>query len=506
MATATNSAVSMLRLWDLCLEAQDGMGGSESGIVYWSTLRQALLNGLGGRVQQLQCSSVDDLLVRHFCGGVSNSNGDGVNFMHYWRGMEVILQACSAFQTGGLDAETEEKVDSLRMFRDAVLDETATHLQSYPLQNLRALYSRLTRAPGTSVGVVEFWEMRMSQMLPPGEGDDGMVFWDEIASALLAWLQELLQDVREHATLPVSMYSTASTRSPGPGGTTSTAGEDGMWQDTYMLEELVPDKRSSASTARRSNGAANRFGQWPSQSSQQSIAQPWMKGPSNSSSSRKGSAALPAWLTTASTEEAADVHRFRSGLLQHIGEGDLTLSRLYLAVRDVVRDRALVHERKRAAVILLTKAVSHLMDIEVRCAFRRMQSAGWHRKPPKVQSSSILADVVCSQAETAKILEKRANHIPWAYHMAWLLGRMRYQRLSSSLGQWRKALAQAEAQARSTNAHTSDRLAGPRLAAHPTSPAPGASAPSARQTAAAARGRQPPRTASEDWNGPLYEF
>mmetsp|Transcript_12201 Transcript_12201/g.22512 ORF Transcript_12201/g.22512 Transcript_12201/m.22512 type:complete len:506 (+) Transcript_12201:138-1655(+) len=492
MATATNSAVSMLRLWDLCLQAQDGVGGSESGVVYWSTLRQALLNGLGGRVQQLQCSSVDDLLVRHFCGGVSNSNGDGVNFMHYWRGMEVILQACSAFQTGGLDAETEEKVDSLRMFRDAVLDETATHLQSYPLQSLRALYSRLTRAPGTSVAVVEFWEMRMSQMLPPGEGDDGMVFWDEIASALLAWLQELLQDFREHAALAPSVYSTvASTRTPGPSGVTSTAGEDDMWQDTYMLEELGPDHPLGV---QRSNGGANRFGQWPSQPSQPSIAQPWMKGPTNSSSSSRSksalsSTALPPWLTTASTEEeAADVHRFRHGLLQHIGDGELTLSRLYLAVRDVVRDRALVHERKRAAVILLTKAVTHLIDNEVRGAFRQMQSTGWHRKGPQVQSSSILVDVVCSQAETAKMLEKRANHIPWAYHMAWLLGRMRYQRLSSSLGQWRKVLVQSEAaQARSSTALASDRLAGPRLAAHPTSPAPGASA---RQGAVSARGRQ----------------
>eukprot|EP00971_Amphidinium_carterae_P255465 5071333-Amphidinium_carterae.2 len=26
-----------------------------------------------------------------------------------------------------------------------------------------------------------------------------------------------------------------------------------------------------------------------------------------------------------------------------------------------------------------------------------------------------------------QILEKRANHIPWAYHMAWLLGRMRWR-------------------------------------------------------------------------------
>merc|ERR1719491_1084679 len=105
-----DSTVSLLKLWQLCVRSQ-GRGADEN-LLNWETLRKAL-DGLpmGMQCERLRCSSVNEILTRHF-----GSGREHVNFTRYWHGMEVILISCDTFHQGSIDALTQQKVTSLRHF------------------------------------------------------------------------------------------------------------------------------------------------------------------------------------------------------------------------------------------------------------------------------------------------------------------------------------------------------------------------------------------------------
>eukprot|EP00928_Gymnodinium_smaydae_P022022 TRINITY_DN18628_c0_g1_i1.p1 TRINITY_DN18628_c0_g1~~TRINITY_DN18628_c0_g1_i1.p1 ORF type:complete len:646 (-),score=94.66 TRINITY_DN18628_c0_g1_i1:15-1709(-) len=116
--------------------------------------------------------------------------------------MEGILQACGAFHGGGLDIATERKVESLRGFRDTVLDtlrfdpgfdELDAGSGTLLVLDLRRLCERLRSDAKLTKAeeVAEYWEERLAG-LPPKEED--CVTGDEIGSALLAWLEDLLTE------------------------------------------------------------------------------------------------------------------------------------------------------------------------------------------------------------------------------------------------------------------------------------------------------------------------
>lgn len=182
-----NSTVSVLKLWHYCIDSQEHPADRLHG----GTLRRAL-EGLGDRIQSLECSSVDEILWRHFgCG-----RGSHVSFTRYWRGMETILHACNSFNSHGVDAGIDAKVASLRAFRDSVLDElpvqsrldasghNGARVEIYQVVDLKLLYQRLRYS------VPDYWEDRLASL----SEDDQTVTGDEIAVALLSWLEELLQD------------------------------------------------------------------------------------------------------------------------------------------------------------------------------------------------------------------------------------------------------------------------------------------------------------------------
>jgi hypothetical protein len=158
----------------------------------WNILRKAL-EGLGCRVQVLECNTVDEIMQKHFCSRAGRC--EPVSFTRYWRGMEAILHACGVFH-GPLEPGIELKVQSLRLFRDAVLDELgsgsrAPEAESYPMAELRALYERLAHLATAQPEVLSYWQEKL-RVLP--QDDDEEVTSDEIATALLAWLEELLKD------------------------------------------------------------------------------------------------------------------------------------------------------------------------------------------------------------------------------------------------------------------------------------------------------------------------
>jgi len=121
--------------------------------------------------------------------------GAHVSFPRFWRGMEGILQDCAVFQDGGLDAAVRQKVGTLREFRNLVLDQLERSqpnergLACMRISDLDRLYARL-QSRGDPV-VAAYWGERLNllrRLSPPSE----LVLEDEVAAALLQWLEDAI--------------------------------------------------------------------------------------------------------------------------------------------------------------------------------------------------------------------------------------------------------------------------------------------------------------------------
>lgn len=454
-----NSAVSLLRLWNMCVRSQ---GDGVDNVVQWGTLR-ITLEGIGCRARNLSCNSVDDILRRHF--GTSGINRDHVTFTQYWYGMEEILQACGAFHNGGVDTDTEHKVCSLRSFRDAVLgDLQAAEIRreshsalladgeeeefddaggALLVIDLRRHFERLRW--GARPAVAAYWEERL-QGLP---GDEESVTGDEIASALLAWLEELLKE---------AMEGLDESGSPGFGDM-GYGEEAGSSSGDEPASLAGPPGATAAALARARGGGLGALGR--------SLPPPpgrrWRPPMARDDASAARGAQPSSWLTGAGPED----ERFRDFLLARVGEADTMTSfmELYRVVRDAVEDeedaaattdsslaasppprtppQRRVPASGAAAVPFIRAGAGRLADVvsrRLREPFRALEDEVFlaegfaeEGQPP----NDIIVNLICSQARSAETLERRAARVPWAYRLASVLARVRNQRCKEAIAQWR---------------------------------------------------------------------
>lgn len=440
--TSNNSTVSLLQLWRLCVDSQ-GEDPDAITLLEWNTLRRAL-EGLGCRVQSLNCSSVDEIMQVHFSSRLGRA--EPVSFTWYWRGMEAILHACGVFH-GNLEPDVEMKVQSLRLFRDAVLDEL--YGDSYPMTQLRRLYERLANR-ATSIEpqpqVKQYWEEKL-RVLPTDEDDEEIIVTaDEIANALLTWLEELLKDSLDDGEYSDEEGSSLGDESPngsrlsqfgfatadfgngcGLVGTSDFGGRLGGRQD----RPVVPIDFNGGGT----------FG-------------PGMPlpPPPHDVDRRYGSSSstAPSWLVHADSGRDPEVRRFRDQLARSVAGicndgSELLISQLYSAVRDVVesqQDSALGFgatprgRASRAGILAGTRRLTDFKNRWLRSVFRDWEQAANGRVGRYDDSEdgddapdNLIKDLIASQAKSAEVLERRACVVPFAYRLAWLLARMLRQNL-----------------------------------------------------------------------------
>lgn len=361
------------------------------------------MNGLPMvRCEALRNSNTDEVLQRYFRPSGSTGIPEYVNFIVFWRGMETILQTAGVFNPGGLDVVTSQTVTSLRQFRDAVLQEMPQRVASsldadFSVRQLRTLYERLQRVAttqGFQVSVAEYWTEKLQELPPDGE----IVTSDEIAAALLEWLEALLGC------------------SDDPSDATAT-------EDEPEQESFSDDQADDVAIA--------------------------------------GPAGLD-WLLAAPRSrecepETPEAVRFRTLLRGTLGQTqsseELSLPRFYRLVREAmeIAEGHPVTPRSgegqicnRSAPQLATLAGANRLSViiqrEVRTAFRLLE--GFRRPAPfserRSGSSSIIAGLIRSQAMAAQILDKRASMAPRAFRMACLLAKL----LERARRCWmRKALA-----------------------------------------------------------------
>jgi len=400
MSSEKNSTVSLLQLWHLCITEDRCRTSRESrdrsrDVIHWDILRQALI-GLGNRVQMLECNSVDDILNQHFRGRrlSSERDFDHVNFTQYWIGMEAILQACGVFNRGGgVNIITEERVASLRSFRDAVLDRDCTVLQ------LRSLCEQLAHA---SEHIADFWQEKLALL---NNGEDSEVTSDEIAVALRTWLVELLEDfLGDDVEDMRAIYSDSETSSrSSEGGPVDAAAVSGSTLSRGFQLPEVP-------------------------------AVPAVPSPIPRFNESPGKPAFPLnWLAPAD-HEPHDIQRFREQLDRYLGSGSsdtLTLTQLYRGVRTILVPPSVA---TRAAAQAGCHRLACIFRCRIRYAFR-----SWELYVPEPAPNTMFAELICSQARAAKLLEQRGHFAGSAFDLATILSRVRARHLGTALGRWRDA-------------------------------------------------------------------
>eukprot|EP00930_Biecheleria_cincta_P101254 TRINITY_DN92885_c0_g1_i1.p1 TRINITY_DN92885_c0_g1~~TRINITY_DN92885_c0_g1_i1.p1 ORF type:complete len:467 (+),score=64.38 TRINITY_DN92885_c0_g1_i1:80-1480(+) len=382
----TNSTLSMVHLWQMCVRSQ---GNELDTVLRWETLTK-VMNGLPMvRCEALRNSNTDEVLQRYFRPSGSTGTPEYVNFIVFWRGMETILQTAGVFNPGGLDVVTTQTVTSLRQFRDAVLQEMPQRVAGrldavFPVRQLRILYERLHRladTQGFQASVAEYWAEKVQELPPDGE----IVTSDEIAVALLQWLEALL----------------------GCGDDLSdvTGTEDEPEQESFS-----DDQADDAAIA----------------------------GPPGLE-----------WLLAAPRSrecepETPGAVRFRTLLCGTLGQSqsseELSLPRFYRLVREAMEiaeghpvtprcgeGQICNKSTRQLAVLAGAKRLSVIVQRQVRTAFRMLESTG---RPAAIflerrsGPTSIIAGLIRSQAMAAQILDKRASMAPRAFRMACLLAKL----------------------------------------------------------------------------------
>ncbi|CAL1161996.1 unnamed protein product [Cladocopium goreaui] len=379
----SNSTEALLQLWHMCVKSQgsDVDAESEGPVLQWETLRKVMA-GLPMARQDALRSTPDEILQRHF--GAARHRQRYVNFTLFWRGMEAILQSAGVFNNSGFSEEMLQVIASLRHFRDLLLELDAA---TTPVAELRRLYGRLQQM-ATSAVVANYWTLKLQEL----HQDAQTVSADEIAFALLKWLEELL------------------------GCDASEASED------EFMDEPEQERQPEAAALRLATP-------------QEATSSGW------------------SWLGRASTPEVTSFRQRMLRLLPREATEDHVLLHFYRAVRDAL-DAGQIgspcsHERLRVTRASLRGGVALLERValrEVRVAFRQLQRA--MRRPslvrgdsaiaprpstPRSEGCGIMAGLVCSQALAAQVLDRRANLAPRAFYMAWLLERARRRCLVSVL-------------------------------------------------------------------------
>lgn len=451
-----NSTVSLIQLWHLCAQSQAQSEGDDAdGVLRWSTLRSAL-DGLPVPLR----GSVDDILRRHF--GFDQRGRDHVNFARYWRGMEAMLQACGAFHSGGLDALAQQKVASLRTFRDLLLDELPGTAFGYAapdahsVMDIRRLFDRLRTSAvrGGSAPVAAYWDCRLRQL----PADDLTVTGDEVASALIRWLEELLGLGANGAHPPAAFLGEASAspsaaslldepehertpmgRMPGgahreaaqarSGGATGRAEPSGPGRG---VTRLPPPPRRLVGEERASPAGAGAGGELVA------------RRPGPGAAEGGGGAATPHWLHPGAggVQGPPEVRRFHE-VLARSNPG--TAQQLFRVVREAVDEAALctpAGAERPGALVAGVRSLDGVVQRQLRGAFRELEAwAARARRGGRLGlptgHGDIIAGLLCSQARAAEVMERRMQEVGPAWHIACTLSRTWRRTLCGVVDRWR---------------------------------------------------------------------
>mmetsp|Transcript_51238 Transcript_51238/g.120090 ORF Transcript_51238/g.120090 Transcript_51238/m.120090 type:complete len:582 (-) Transcript_51238:19-1764(-) len=180
---------AIIRLWRLCVPAGAGPEAGGDGAVHVEVFRDVLERELMDKVEALSCSSVDDILERY----LQPDQAGTVGFLEFWRGMEQILQACDVPGIHSAGAK-RQVLDAFRFLRTCILnlapEDSTGDRAEFTVSELRFFIIKAQGVGGPDGHHAQrFWDFPLSNL----PNDDECVTGEEVASAVLTWLEMLME-------------------------------------------------------------------------------------------------------------------------------------------------------------------------------------------------------------------------------------------------------------------------------------------------------------------------
>lgn len=227
-----DSTRAIIRLWRLCVPTGTGPQVGGDGAIPVEVFRGVLERELDGKLGLLGCDSVDDILQSFL-----NPDANGVvGFLQFWRGMERILDTCGALRSR-LSTPKRHAIEGFRYLRNCVLelvqkDDLTQGRSAYSVREIRYFIEKTIEIAGPEGG--EYWRQQAMQLPDDSVCVDG----EEVASALLAWLEELADTDEDDAQTYDAPSSTRSTNVP------LTPSYDNGYDDEDSADEVGSPLRS----------------------------------------------------------------------------------------------------------------------------------------------------------------------------------------------------------------------------------------------------------------------
>lgn len=191
-------------------------GGDGAIPVDW--LKIVLERELADNLEVLGASSVDQVLVDYMQPDASGV----VGFLQFWKGMEEILEACGS-RRSRLNSGKQHAVDGFHFLRTCILSmgsaDVSQNRSVFRVSEIRFFIERTIQIAGPDGEA--YWRAQAAQL----PSDDVLVTGEEVASALLAWLEQLVADGGE--------YADATYQGEGSGGSSEVSADD----DNDSLDE-----------------------------------------------------------------------------------------------------------------------------------------------------------------------------------------------------------------------------------------------------------------------------
>ncbi|CAE7560280.1 Ube3c [Symbiodinium natans] len=185
---ASDSTCAIIALWRLCVPVGLGPQVGGDGAIPVDVLKVVLERELLGHLDDFGQSSVDEILQTYM-----QPDSEGVvGFLQFWKGMEEILRARGTLRST-LTRAQEEAIIGFRFLRTCLLDMAARQVSqgrsSFSVKELRYFIGRTTALTGAEGEA--FWR-RQARQLP--EDPEMLVTGEEVASAMLTWLEQLVDE------------------------------------------------------------------------------------------------------------------------------------------------------------------------------------------------------------------------------------------------------------------------------------------------------------------------
>jgi len=182
-----DSTRAIIRLWRLCSPADVGPQVGGDGAISVEVLKAVLESELKGKLNALEGNSVDEILWSY----MQPDTAGVVGFLQFWRGMEDILQRCGAHRSR-LGSAQRHAIDGFRFLRTCVLEMVPNNSSQgrsvFSVKELRFFIKKTISVAGREGE--RFWQDQAARL----PADELLVTGEEVASALLAWLEELVEE------------------------------------------------------------------------------------------------------------------------------------------------------------------------------------------------------------------------------------------------------------------------------------------------------------------------